>query len=427
MSNSSNTVPSDTIQANGNTDSYAARNFRHWKRNLAICVFGSFSTAVSLTLLLPFLPLYVEQLGVTQDAAIIEWSGIAFGATFLGTGLTAPLWGYLADRHGRKPMLVRAAIGMAIIMPMIGLAHNVYELTLLRLAAGVIGGYASSATLLVATQTPVDKSGWALGVLSTGALAGTMIGPLIGGLLPSLIGIRNTFFLTGSVIAVAALVTIFFVKEDFVPRSARNDSHPSDSLNAQKPSMLIVASMFGTAMLVLFSNMSIEPIITIYLKALYVAPAHIVLYAGIVMAASAFGSILAAAPLGRLADRIGGWRVIIYCLFAASILMLPQAFVSAWWQLAVLRFLMGMALAGLLPSVAKVIRRSVPEHALGKVLGYSQSAQYAGQVLGPLAGGALGGMVGMPAVFFLTSGLLLCGVAVNKWALHAHLGPIHGG
>ena len=383
-----------------------------------LSVFGSFTTLVSLTLLLPFLPLYVEQLGVTQESAIVEWSGIAFGATFLGTGFTAPLWGYLADRYGRKPMLVRAAIGMAIIMPLIGLAHNVYELTLLRLAAGIIGGYASSSTLLVATQTPAEKSGWALGILSTGALAGTLIGPLVGGVLPGLVGIRNTFFLTGSVIGIAALVTIFFVREDFVPRKLRVDGDAQSTTVAAKPSVIVVASMFGTAMLVLFSNMSIEPIITVYLKDLHVVHQRLVLNAGMVMAASAFGSILMAAPLGRLADRIGGWRVIIYCLLAASVLMLPQAFVSSWWQLAILRFLMGAALAGLLPSVAKVIRKSVSENALGRVLGYSQSAQYAGQVLGPLAGGALGGLAGMRSVFFLTSGILLCGAAWNKWALH---------
>jgi MFS family permease len=396
--------------------SYSRRNTRYWKRNLAICVFGSFTTLVSLTLLLPFLPIYVEQLGVKQNAAIVEWSGIAFGATFLGTGLTAPLWGLLSDRYGRKPMLVRAAVGMAIVMPLIGLAHNVVELTLLRLVAGIIGGYASSSTLLVATQTPAEKSGWALGVLSTGALAGTLIGPLVGGVLPGLIGIRNTFFVTGSVIAVAAVVTILFVREDFVPRASHADASASAVADVKKPSGIVIASMFGTAMLVLFSNMSIEPIITVYLKVLHAPSERVVLDAGIVMAASALGSILMAAPLGRLADRIGGWKVITYCLLAASILMIPQAFVSQWWQLAILRFLMGTALAGLLPSIAKVIRQTVPERALGKVLGYSQSSQYAGQVLGPLAGGALGGLVGMRSVFILTSGMLLCGAVLNKWA-----------
>ena len=220
-------------------------------------------------------------------------------------------------------------------------------------------------------------------------------------------------------IAIAAIVTVLFVKEDFVPRSKFITR--SSSASTAKTPIFVVAAMFATAMLVLFSNMSIEPIITVYLKDLHVAHERLVLDAGIVMAASAFGSILMAAPLGRLADRIGGWRVIIGCLLVACVLMLPQAYVSDWKQLAVLRFFMGMALAGLLPSVAKVIRRSVPEQALGKVLGYSQSAQYAGQVLGPLAGGAIGGMVGMRSVFLLTSFILLCGAGVNKWALNRYL------
>jgi len=394
-------------------DSYAQDNVVHWERNLIVCVFGSFTTMVSLTLLLPFLPVYVEELGVKQNAAIVQWSALAFGATFLGTCVTAPLWGYLSDRFGRKPMLVRAAIGMAIVMPLIGCAHDVYELTLLRLLAGVVGGYTSSSTLLIATQAPAEKSGWALGILSTGALAGTLTGPLIGGLLPGLIGIRNTFFASGAMIAVAAVLTVVFVREKFVARPRRAST---STVTGTKNLRLIVGAMFATAMLVLFANMSIEPIITIYLQEIHVDRGHVVLDAGIVMAASALGSIIMAAPLGRLADRIGGWRVIVYCLTAAGILMIPQAFVSAWWQLAILRFLLGAALAGLLPSIAKQIRQSVPERALGNVLGYLQSSQYAGQVLGPLMGGAVGGFVGMRAVFFLTSGLLLLGAAANLWA-----------
>lgn len=409
------TTTTDEAAQDRAADSYAQRNTLHWKRNLVICVFGSFTTLVSLTLLLPFLPIYVEQLGVKQNAAIVEWSGIAFGATFLGTGLTAPLWGYLSDRYGRKPMLVRAAIGMALLMPLIGLAHNVYQLVLLRLAAGLIGGYASASTMLVATQTPREKAGWALGILSTGALSGTLIGPLIGGILPGFIGIRSTFFLSGGVIAIAALITIIFVKEDFKPTPRTLVRAPAIKMSAA--TRLAILSMFGTAMLVLFSNMSIEPIITVYLGELGVDRAHVVFDAGIVMAASAFGSILMAARLGRLADRIGGWKVIIYCLLAASVLLIPQALVTQWWQLAGLRFLMGMALAGLLPAVAKVIRQSVPEAVLGKILGYSQSSQYAGQVLGPLLGGALGGLAGMRSVFFLTSGMLLVGAGLNWWAI----------
>ncbi|MGF6697172.1 hypothetical protein OKW38_001784 [Paraburkholderia sp. MM5496-R1] len=127
------------LQRDARPRGYAERNLQYWRRNLVVCVIGSFTTLVSLSMLLPFLPLYVRQLGVSSPSAVIQWSGIAFGATFLGTALTAPLWGRLADRFGRKPMLVRAAIGMALVMSLIGVAHNVYELVALRLIAGLVG------------------------------------------------------------------------------------------------------------------------------------------------------------------------------------------------------------------------------------------------------------------------------------------------
>lgn len=397
---------------------YVSGNARHWKRNLAVCVFGSFTTLVSLTLLLPFLPLYVEQLGVKSTSSIVTWSGIAFGATFLGTGVTAPLWGHLGDRVGRKPMLVRAAVGMAMVMPMMGLAHNVHELVLLRLAAGLIGGYASSSMVLVATQAPRERAGWALGVLSTGALTGNLVGPLVGGVLPQWIGMRQTFFAAGGVIGIAALATIFLVREErsMLAASARRGAVRPPAPAWDKRLRITLLSMFATAMLVLLSNMSIEPILTVYLELLRVGRSRVVLDAGMVMAAAALGSILMAARLGRLADRVGGWRMISWCLAAAGLTLIPQAFVTQWWQLAFLRFLLGMTLAGVLPSVAKVIRHAVPERSLGRAIGYSQSSQYAGQVFGPLLGAALGAHPGMRSVFLVTGALLLLGALFNRVA-----------
>jgi MFS family permease len=159
MNQPANVVPSGVGAGFANTTSYATRNTLYWRRNLFICVFGSFTTLVSLSMLLPFLPLYVQQLGVTSQAAIVQWSGVAFGATFLGTAVTAPLWGRLADRYGRKPMLVRAAVGMAIVMSLIGMAHNVTELVALRLLAGLIGGYASASIVMIGTQAPRERAG----------------------------------------------------------------------------------------------------------------------------------------------------------------------------------------------------------------------------------------------------------------------------
>ena len=381
----------------------------HWRRNLVVCVFGSFTTIVAMTLLLPFLPLYVEQLGVTDHAAIVEWSGAAYGATFFTAALFAPLWGRLADLYGRKLMLIRASLGMAVAMSLIGLSQNVYQLVGLRLLAGLLGGYASGSTVLVATQTPRAQTGWALGVLASGVMAGNLAGPLIGGALPPLIGIRQTFLAAGAIIFVTFLTTTFLIREDARPRRRKDAVRQSGwgSIPDKQP----VIAMLVTGMLLMLANMSIEPIITVYVATLVPDPAQVTIVSGVVMSAAALGSIISASRLGKLADKVGHWTVIIGCLLVSAGLLVPQAFVTAGWQLIGLRFLMGLALGGLLPCVATVIRHNVPEGSAGGILGYSTSSQYVGQVAGPLVGGFVGGHVGMRAVFLGTSVLMAVGAA----------------
>jgi MFS family permease len=380
----------------------------YWRRNLYVCLLGSFSTVASMTLILPFLPLYVAELGVHSQRAVMQWSGIAFGATFLAAGIASPFWGRFADRYGRKLILVRASLGMAIVISTLGLAQNVYQLVMLRLLAGLVGGYASGSIILVATQTPKSRSGWALGMLSTGVLTGSLVGPLIGGILPELIGVRQPFFLAGGVIFLAFLCTCAFIKE--VPRRRYSKAEESSgSMWSKIPNPVPVIAMLATGLLLLFANMSIEPIITVYVSQIMLDSAHVALISGVVMSATAFGGILAAPKLGRLSDKIGAWNVVIGCLLVTSVLVIPQAFVTTEWQLVLLRFLMGMSLAGLLPSITTVIRHNVPNAIAGGILGLSTSSQFAGQVAGPLAGGFIGGHCGMRAVFFATSALMLFG------------------
>jgi MFS family permease len=382
---------------------------RHWRRNLVVCLLGSFTTIVAMTLLLPFLPLYVEQLGVSDKAAIAQWSGIAYGATFLAAGLVAPLWGRLGDRYGRKSMLIRSSLGMAIAMSSIGMAHNVWQLVALRLFAGLAGGYSSGSMILVAAQTPKARSGWALGMLSSGIMAGNLVGPLIGGSLPPLIGIRGTFWLAGGIIFLTFIATTALIKEEKRPAQARKAA--AQLRWSDIPDKRPVVAMLATGLLLMLANMSIEPIITIYVGQLVPDASRVTLISGFVMSAAALGSILSASRLGKLADRIGHWTVIVGALGVCGLLLIPQAFVTAGWQLIGLRFLMGLALGGLLPCVTSVIRHSVPAGMTGRVLGYSVSSQYIGQVVGPLLGGFVGGHIGMRAVFLGTSLLMLAGAA----------------
>jgi len=412
MPNASVTNPSQSspAQADGAPE--------HWRRNLVVCMFGSFTTIVAMTLLLPFLPLYVEQLGVHEHAAIVQWSGVAYGATFFSAALVAPLWGRLADRYGRKLMLIRASLGMAVAMALIGLAQDVWQLVGLRLLAGLLGGYASGSMVLMATQTPKERSGWALGTLSSAIMAGSLVGPLIGGVLPPLIGIRWTFFGAGAIIFIAFLATLFLVREERRPILATKSDKPLAGW-AGVPDKRPVVAMLLTGMLLMLANMSIEPIISVYVAQLVADPARITVMAGFVMSAAALGSILSAARLGRLADRVGHWNVIIVCLAISAVLLIPQAYVTAGWQLVLLRFLIGLSLGGLLPCIASVIRHSVPDGVAGSMLGYSISAQYTGQVVGPLTGGFVGGHFGMPTVFFATSILMAAGAIWNWWAQRA--------
>jgi MFS family permease len=375
-----------------------------------VCLFGSFTNVTAMTLLLPFLPIYVEHLGVKSHAAIVQWSGIAYGVSFLGAGVLAPVWGRFADMYGRKLILMRASLAMAICMSLIGVSQNIWQLVALRLLAGLLGGYASGAVVLVATRTPKERAAWALGTLSTGTMAGTLLGPLIGGVLPGLIGLRETFFLSGGAIFVAFIATCLLIHEDpaSIPGRARRVAGAWSMIPDRRP----IVAMLVTAMLLMLAAMSIEPIITVYVAQL-VPEESVVFTAGLVMAASAVGSVLAAPKLGRLADRVGPWNLAIGSLVVCGLLLVPQAFVTNAWQLIGLRFLMGMSLAGLLPSINATIRHNVPAGGAGMILGYSTSAQYAGQVLGPLAGGFAGGHFGMRSVFLATTVIMFCGAAYN--------------
>ena len=187
-----------------------------WKRNLMVCWVGMFATGIGMSQIAPVLPLYIESLGVTDLGMVKQLSGLAFGVTFIVSAIFSPIWGNAADRFGRKPMLLRASLGMAIVIFLMGFAPNVHVLIGLRILQGTITGYGTACTTLIATQTDKNHAGYALGMLSTSSIAGSLLGPVIGGFIEYTVGLQPVFFITGSFMFFAFLITLLFVKENFV-------------------------------------------------------------------------------------------------------------------------------------------------------------------------------------------------------------------
>lgn len=375
-----------------------------WKRNLIICWFGSFATMAGMNLVIPFLPLYIQQLGVHNIAQVEQWSGVAFGITSLSAAIVAPLWGKLSDIHGRKLMLIRASLGMAVIMILIGFVQNVYELVGLRLLMGAISGYVPAAITLVSSQTPKEHFGWALGTLTSGWVGGSLIGPLVGGTLSELIGFRHVFYITGGFLFLAFLIAFVFIHEEFVPNNSARLSSRELWKTIDRPKILI--AMFITSFMLQLASMSIEPIVTLYVNLLMHNANHVVLISGAVVSAVGLANVLIAPLLGRLSDKVGPYLVLIVCLVATAIIMLPQAYVRNAWQLMILRFLMGIATAGLLPSINSLLKSNSPEAISGLIYGYNNAAQNLGSVAGPVMGGQMAAYWGFHYVFFSTSALL---------------------
>ncbi|WP_438270986.1 multidrug efflux MFS transporter [Sporolactobacillus mangiferae] len=375
-----------------------------WKKNLYVVWFGSFATAAGMSQIIPFLPLYIEKLGVTDTAEIENWAGLIFGATFFVSAIVSPFWGRLADKYGRKPMLLRASLGMCAVVFLMAFAQNVYQLFGLRLVMGVVSGYIPASIILVATQTPKTHSGWALGMLSTGGISGSLIGPLVGGVLAEYMGMRFVFIDTSVLLFCAFLASYFLVNEKVTVTKKKAPS--LKQVWTMTPHIGLFVAMFVTTFMVQLANMSIQPIITVYVKLLSPGSAHLELISGVVVAAAGLASVLSAPLLGKLSDRIGPRRVLLYALLFTGILFIPQAFVTNAWQLTVLRFMLGLATAGILPSINTIVKKMAPAAITGQLFGYNQSAQFLGTMGGSLLGGHMAAAFGIKYVFFSTSLLL---------------------
>lgn len=381
-----------------------------WKVNLISVWFGCFFTGLAISQILPFLPLYISQLGVTSHEALSMWSGLTFSVTFLISAIVSPLWGSLADRKGRKLMLLRASLGMAIAILLQAFATNVWQLFLLRGIMGLTSGYIPNAMALVASQVPRERSGWALSTLATAQISGVIGGPLMGGFIADHVGLRPVFFITAMLLVVSFLVTLFLIKEGVRPSLKKSERLSGKAVFASLPYPALVISLFFTTLVIQLCNGSISPILALFIKSMAPDSNNIAFLSGLIASVPGVSALVSAPRLGKLGDRIGTERILMATLICAVVLFFAMSWVTTPFQLGVLRFLLGFVDGAMLPAVQTLLVKYSSDQITGRIFGYNQSFMYLGNVAGPLMGATVSAMAGFRWVFIATAVIVMINI-----------------
>ncbi|HEM3462962.1 TPA: multidrug efflux MFS transporter [Streptococcus suis] len=376
----------------------------YWKQNLKVAWLGNFLTGTSFTLVMPFISVFVEELGV-GPGQVEYYAGLAVSVNALAAALMAPIWGSLADRYGRKPMMVRAAFAMIFTMGGMAFVPNVFWLLALRVLNGVFTGYIPNATALIASQVPKDKTGYALGTLSTGAVAGNLIGPTLGGILAEMFGVHTVFLLVGLLYAIVVLLTVFYIREDFVPIKKGEEMSVKEVFEQVKDRQMLVG-LFVTSMIIIAAAQAVVPILTLYVRHLGQTD-NLLFVAGFIISLPGMASLVTSGYLGKIGDRIGNHRLLLIALTYSLSINVFCVFAENPFQLGLLRFMYGFGTGALLPSVNSLLTKLTPKEGISRIFSYNQLFNNLGSVVGPMMGSAVAAHMGYDWVFYLSSGLVL--------------------
>jgi MFS transporter, DHA1 family, multidrug resistance protein len=381
--------------------------------------FANFFVAGSMTMVLPFISLYIETFGDYSTTYVQHWSGWIFGITFVSAFLFSPIWGRIGDLFGRKKILICSGIGMGLCIFLTGYVNSVWQLFMLRLLMGVFTGFIPMSQALISTQTPKKIAGRVMGSLQTGSITGSLMGPLLGGVLADSFGFAETFKWTSLTIFLSALLVIFVKEHKVEVVAGTKERYSSKEVILHIIQHPVLLTVLLISALIQMAHFSIQPILSLYVKELH-GPENLALFAGIAFSAAGAGNLLMSRRWGRIADNIGYVKVLIILLFIAGIVYLPGGFVTNMWQLVIIRFALGVSIGGIIPVRIAYIRQEAPLTMQGEVLGYNTSLRFLGNIIGPAMGGMISASFGFSAVFVITSGLLILSAVILLVAMNHH-------
>ena len=386
----------------------------HWLRTVQIVSLTQVAILIGFNFSFPFLPLFIQELGVHDRAELALWTGISVGSGGIAMALISPIWGLLADRLGRKAMLVRSVAAGSIVLAIQAAASSVWQLVAVRVLQGAFTGTQTAGAMLLAGVVPTQRTGFALGLLNTAVQVGNLIGPVLGGFVVVAIGLRSSFIVGGALLAVCAVVTVLLVED--APRPAR-ESLPTGSGEIVRDLFRPFAWPGLRGVLIVSGVLQIVSSGTAAMLAIYVQDLARPEWLSTELAVGlslTLGALAAAATmpwLGVWADRNDPRTLLVASLGILAISLVPQVLFPTALVFLPLRLGVGLGLAGATSAISVLTRMGAPVGAEGRAFGTLAAVQNMGWGVGPLVGSAIAAFAGV-GVLYLAGAVVLFGLLV---------------
>ena len=381
-----------------------------WRKNLYSIWIAQFIAMVGMSMVIPFLPFYVRELGVTDLTEIEKWSGLAFAGTFIMAFIMTPIWGALSDRFGKKSMVLRAIFGLALSQMLIGFAGDVYQLVLFRMIQGAVSGFIAAALALVTSSAPRERSGYAIGILQTSISAGTIIGPVIGGVLSDVFHYSTVFFITSGICFISGVLILINVKE---PESSQTQKRFSVFQNYSyvfKKKRVLFAML--SVMAVQMSIFMAQPIFALYVESFDLDTGYVSTIAGTLFGITGAFTVISSPWWGNRNDRKGFRKNLIVAMLGAAVAFILHPFVFNIVLLYPVRAFLGFCIGGIVPVFYSYITKNIAEDRRGGIMGIASSFTLLGNLLGPLLTIALTHYFINRYVFLFAGLIMLINVAI---------------
>lgn len=381
------------------------------KRNFIIMWICNLLVAGTMTMITPFLSLYIDSFGNHSPAYVQKWSGLIFGATFISAFIMSPIWGRIADKYGFKPILLINGLGLATSVLLMSFVRSVEVFFLLRLFMGFVTGFIPTSLAFISSQTPKKEAGKMLGTLQTGNVSGMLFGPMFGGLLADAFGFQYTFIITSVTLLISTIIVFFGIHEKPKEISQRSITYSRKTILKGLFQHRLMLNVMLVTTIIQIGNFSVQPLLSLYVGELTDAK-DVAFLAGLTFSAAGLGNLLFARRWGKLGDDIGYEKVLLILLVLSFASVIPQAFVTQLWQLMIFRVIFGIAVGGMIPITTALVRREAPHQIQGEIMGYNTSFRFLGNIIGPMIGGIISGFIGISSVFIITASLFLVGFAL---------------